>query len=151
VIASVQTATSKKPGLAVTLRWYAVETDDDARWRHDLALYAYLAPVKAEIYYSGKCDRTTVRGRASYSAKPGAWDCINERSKTHRVIVAEIEVRQRLTRQLLADIESLLIFEIQQVCNVQNAASRGKHVRPGMRVECRGNEWPLSRRVYWDA
>ena len=143
-------ATSTTPALAVTLHWYAVADHDDSRWRHDLALYAYLAPVRAEIYYLGKCDRTTVRGRASYSAKAGAWDCINQRSKTHCVIVAEIEVGHRLTRELLADIESLLIFEIQPCCNVQNTASRGKHSRPRMRIECCGKAWPLSRRVFWD-
>jgi len=141
---------SAKAALDVTLHWHAVADDDDSRWRHDLALYAYLAPVKPEVYYLGKCDRTTVRGRACYSAKPAVWDCINERSKSHRVIVAEIEVDQRLTRELLADIESLLIYEIQPSCNVQNKASRGKHSRPGMRVECRGSAWPVARRVYWD-
>lgn len=140
----------KKCDLAVMLHWFWVEGDDDARWRHDLALYAYLAPVKPEIYYFGKCDRTSVRGRACYSAKEGAWDCINKLSKTHRVIVAEIEVEQRLTRELLADIESLLIFTVQPCCNVQNTASRGKHSRPGMRVECKGSAWPLSKRVYWE-
>jgi hypothetical protein len=139
-----------KCNLAVTLHWYWVEGDDDHRWRHNLAIYAYLPPFKAAIYYLGKCDRTSVRGRASYSAKSGAWDCINSLSKTHRLIVAEIEVDQRLTRALLADIESLLIFLIQPCCNVQNTRSRGRHRRPGMRVECKGEAWPLSKRVYWE-
>ena len=49
----------KKSDLAVSLHWFWVEGDDDSRWRHDLALYAYLAPFKAEIYYLGKCDRTS--------------------------------------------------------------------------------------------
>ena len=142
--------TSTTPTVDVTLHWYSVADDDDSRWRHDLALYAYLAPVKPEIYYLGKCDRTSVRGRACYSAKAAAWDCINERSKTHRLIVAEIEVDQRLTRELLADIESLLIYETQPCCNVQNTQSRGKHSRPGMRVKCRGGAWPLSRKVFRD-
>lgn len=142
----------KKCDLAVTLHWYSVEGDTDSRWRHNLALYAYLPPFtfKSAIYYLGKCDRTSVRGRASYSAKPGAWDCINRLSKTHRVIVAEIDVEQRLTRALLSDIESLLIFLIQPCCNIQNTRSRGRHTRPGMRVECKGDAWPLSKRVYWE-
>lgn len=141
---------SSAVGFAVTLHWQMVAGDDHSHWRHNLALYAYLAPDRAEIYYLGKCDRTTVRGRASYSAKPGVWDCINERSKTHRLIVAEIEVEPRLTRELLADIESLLIYEIQPCCNVQNTRSRGRHSRPGMTVECQGVAWPLSRRMYHD-
>ena len=143
-------APSRTPTPAVTLHWHAVGEHDDPHWQHDLALYAYLAPVKGEIYYLGKCDRTTVRGRASYSAKPAVWDCINKLCKSHRVIVAEIEVEQRLTRELVSDIESLLIYEITPCCNWQNTASRGKHSRAGMRVECRGNAWPLSRRIFWD-
>ncbi len=117
----------------VTLHWYNVKDDYDSRRRHNLALYPYLqpGPVKAEIYYIGRCDRTTVRGRACYSAKP-------------------IEVEQRLTRALLADIENLLTYEIDPRCNVQNTRSRGKHSRPGMKVECRGRAWQPSRRIFWD-
>ena len=137
-------------GLRVILHWHWVCGEDDPRWKHNLALYAYLAPIKREIYYLGKCDRTTVRGRACYSAKPSAWDCINQQSKTHQLIVAEIEVEQRLTRQLLADIESLLICKIQPCCNVQNVGSRGRYSRPSMRVECRGRAWPLARKVFRD-
>jgi len=58
--------------LLVRLHWYELSEDDDPRWEHDLALYAYLAPVKAEIYHIGKCDRTSVRGRWCHSAKPWA-------------------------------------------------------------------------------
>jgi len=108
--------------------------------------------VKAEIYYIGKCDRTSVRGRWCYSAKPDVWDCIGRRSKTHRLIVAEIETEQRLTRALVSDIESLVVcrvHQIQSLCNRQNTASRGKHRRPGMKVECRG-AWPLSQETFRD-
>jgi hypothetical protein len=136
--------------LRVILHWHSVWEQNDPRWQHDLGLYAYLAPMRSEIYYLGKCDRTTVRGRACYSAKSGAWDCINQRSKTHRLIVAEIEVEQRLMRQLLADIESLLIYEIQPCCNVQNVGSRGEYSRPGMRLECQGRAWPLQRKIFRD-
>jgi hypothetical protein len=143
-------ATVTIPSLTVTLRWYVVTSDQDSRWGNNLALYAYLAPVRREILYLGKCDRTTVRRRACYSAKSATWDRVNQRSKSHRLIVAEIEVNRRLTRQLLADIESLIIYSIQPSCNVQHTRSRGRYNRPGMRVECRGAVWPLSRRVFWD-
>lgn len=63
-MAKVRTAS-----LMVTLRWYTVTADQDSRWNHDLALYAYLAPMRSEILYLGKCDRTTVRRRACYSAQ----------------------------------------------------------------------------------
>lgn len=137
--------------LAVTLYWSYVDVQDhnDPRWKHNLALYAYMPPIKDEILYIGKCDRTSVRGRWCYSAKPAVWECINKRCKSHCLIVAEIEVDRRLTRQLLADIESLLIYRIKPCCNWQNTASRGKYSRLNMRVECRG-QWPLSTRVFWD-
>jgi len=144
-MANVRTAS-----LVVTLRWYAVTSDQDSRWNHDLALYAYLAPMRSEILYLGKCDRTTVRRRACYSAKSATWDRINERCRTHRLIVAEIEVNQRLTRKLLADIESLIIYSIQPTFNVQHTRSRGRYMRPDMRVECRGAAWPLQQKVFWD-
>lgn len=93
--------------------------------------------------------RSDERSRqGQHSAKAGAWGCINKLSKTHRVIVAELEVTQRLTRELLADIESLMIFTIQPCCNFQNTRSRGKHRRPTMRVECKGEAWPLSKHVF---
>ena len=138
--------------LLVRLHWYRVSEKDDPRWKHDLALYAYLAPLKAEIHYIGKCDRTSVRGRWCYSAKPDVWDCIERRSKAHRHIVAEIETEQRLTRELVSDIESLLIYRVHQIqplCNVLNTASRGKYSRPGMKIQCRG-AWPLSQKTFSD-
>jgi hypothetical protein len=134
--------------LQVTLHWHLVDDNTDTRWRHDLALYAYLSPIKGDILYIGKCDRTTVRGRWRYSAKPAVWDRINKRCKRHCLIVAEIEVDQRLTRELLADIESLLIYHVKPSCNVQNTVSRGIYSRH-MRVECTG-KWSLSKRVFWD-
>jgi len=138
-----------EPTFVVRLHWYRVEEAEDLRWNHNLALYAYLAPRKAEVYYIGKCDGTTVRGRGCYSAKSGAWDFINKTSQHHRLIVSEIEVDQRLTRELLADIECLLIYRVQPECNVQCKSSRGKYSRPGMKIECRG-AWPLSKKVFRD-
>jgi hypothetical protein len=136
----------------ITLHWYDIEGDNDPRWEHDLALYAYLAPDGREILYIGKCDRTTVRGRWRYSSKSGTWDSINQVCDSHCVIVAEIEANERVTRQLLADIESLLIYEVnelQPLHNVQNTGSRGQYRRPSMRIQCRG-AWPLSKRVFVD-
>jgi len=60
-------------------------------------------------------------GRWRYSAKREVWDCINQRSKSHSLIVAEIN-RSALTRELVADIDSLLIHRVKPLCNVQNVA-----------------------------
>jgi hypothetical protein len=138
--------------IKVILHWYDIKGDDDPRWDHDLALYAYLAPDGREILYIGKCDRTTVRGRWRYSAKAEAWDSINQVCDTHCVIVAEIETNERVTRELLADVEGLVIYRVHQLQplhNLQNTASRGQYRRPGMRIECRG-AWPLSEKVFRD-
>jgi hypothetical protein len=137
--------------LRVRLRWNYVETDDDPRWGYERALYAYLAPRKAEILYIGKCDGTTVRARWHYGAKHGLWDYINEERllNTHRLIVADVELPEgkRLSRELLSDIESLLIQQTGVCGNVQCATSRIS--RPGTEVRCLG-AWPLSKRIFRD-
>ncbi|HJX85043.1 MAG TPA: hypothetical protein VJ723_11925, partial [Candidatus Angelobacter sp.] len=69
--------------IEVVLTWHDITGDGDPRWEHDLALYAYIAPDDRTILYIGKCDRTTVRGRWTYSAKPVTWDAINEVCGTH--------------------------------------------------------------------
>lgn len=137
--------------ISVRIRWCAIG-DDDPRWNYDRALYAYLRPHRAAIDYIGKCDGKTVRQRHAYDAKSAVWDCINERTKSHRVIVGEIDTTERLTRALMEDIESLLIYRVHQIqplCNLKNTAKRGNCWRPGMKVMCLG-AWPLSQKIFAD-
>ena len=138
--------------LVVKLHWAHVGDDDDPRWRYERALYAYLAPRRAEILYLGKCDGTTVRARWRYEAKKGAWDFINNDRglRSHCLIVADIELPtgRRLSRELLGDIESLLINRIKMCANVQCRGSRIQ--RQGLEVMCLG-AWPLATRVYRDS
>ncbi len=139
------------PGLVVRLHWHIVSGDDDPRWGYQRALYAYLAPQRREILYVGKCDGTTVRARWNYAAKAGAWDFINNDRdlRSHRLIVADIELPAggRLTRELLTDIESLLISRVDACANVQCRRSRIQ--RPGLEVRCLG-AWPLDTRIFRD-
>lgn len=113
-----------------------------------------LAPVKAAIYYIGKCygDKTTVRGRWAHDSKTDVWRCIDTRTKDHRPIVAEFELPKgvNLSKKLVDEIECLLIFRLQPPCNVQCKESRGKYRRPGMKVVCVGKAWPLSERTFRD-
>ena len=69
--------------------------------------------------------------------------------KSHRVIVADwdIPAGSRMTRELLADTESLLIYEVNPWGNIRAQSSRIQ--RPGLKVECRG-AWPLSKLVFQD-
>ncbi len=53
-----------------------------------------------------------------------------------------------MTRQLLVDVESLLIYEVKPWGNIQAQSSRIQ--RPGLMVECRG-AWPLRKRVFQDS
>ncbi len=130
--------------------WAAIDGDDDATWDQTRVLYAYLAPGDQEILYIGKADGTTVRERWNWSAKKEFWMALErERGiKCPVVIVGEIYSDEdvRLTRELLADIESLLIIKEAPWGNVQSTQSRIS--RPGLRVECSGN-WP-GRSVYVD-
>jgi hypothetical protein len=54
---------------------------------------------------------------------------------------------QRLTKQLLEDVESLLIYRLQPWGNIRSSISRIS--RPGMIVRCRGS-WPHPRRSFED-
>ena len=138
--------------LTIKLHWHNVESDDDPRWRYERTLYAYLAPVKAAIYYVGKCFGTTVRRRWNYDEKSDVWDCINKSVNSHRLIVAEFELPEgmNLTNKLVDDIECLLILRLQPPFNVQCKSSRGRYRRPGMTIRCLGGAWPLSERTFKD-
>jgi hypothetical protein len=136
----------------IKLRWYECGDDDDPRWDYRRALYAYFAPVKAAIYYFGKCYGTTVRQRWKYDAKRDVWKWIDKRTKNHCPIVAEFELPEgtNLSEKLVEDIECLLIFRLQPPCNVQCKSSRGEHRRPGMKVVCLGKAWPLPEKTFRD-
>jgi hypothetical protein len=137
----------------IRLQWHEVLGDDDPRWNVGFTVYAYLATNAAEILYIGKCVcNNTVRRRWHYSAKPELWDSITTVCDGHRIIVAEFETEQRLTREQVADVESLLIHRVhalQPLHNVLNTSSRGLYARPGLIIECHG-AWPLSWKVFRD-
>jgi hypothetical protein len=129
----------------VDVNWLLVDDDDDEAWGWTCALYAYLHPTAPEILYIGKTDGTTVRGRLKATDKMNFWrDLERERGLfEHRVLIAEISTQARLTRQLLADVESLLIFAIEPWGNI--AARRSRIDRPGLVVKNRGRYWPGPR------
>lgn len=68
----------------------------------------------------------------------------------HAVIVGGIVLGlgRRLTAQLLADVESLLIYAVHPWGNRQNTVSRG-FSRPGFEVRCTG-AWPLPVKIFID-
>jgi hypothetical protein len=133
----------------IVLKWHVVGGHDDPRWSYTCCLYAYLAPRRAEILYIGKCDGKSVRQRWNACDKRDVWKHINQFARSHRLIVAEIYLADgdRLTRRLLADIESLLISSVQPTANIQ--AKRLRISRPGLVVRCH-RDWPLSAKTFKD-
>ena len=135
----------------VVLKWsLPYRGEDDARW-HTYGLYAYLRPRHPEILYIGKAAGRTVLQRLHDSDKRALFrDLAQQRSiQTVRVIVAQFESTRRITRELILDVESLLIHSIKPWGNIQSARSRGIS-RPGLTIKCEGKVWPIGRRTFRD-
>jgi hypothetical protein len=124
---------------------------DDPRWHYDLALYSYLRPRNPEILYIGKADGRTILQRLTGPDKDNLWRDLNRHYQVNaiRVIVAEFKTDLRITRQLVHDVESLLIYSIKPVGNIQTTRSRNIS-RPGLVVRCEGKAWPYPRRTFRD-
>lgn len=132
--------------MSIRIRWHAIRGDDDPKWRWTGVLYAYIAPRANEILYVGKADgaNSSVRRRWNADDKAGFWRDL-ERQRgiyKHAVIVGDVDLGpgRRLTRELLADLESLLIKWEQPWGNRQGRNQRNIS-RPGMEVQCTG-DWP---------
>ncbi len=136
--------------MSIRVDWAAIAGGDDPAWVWSGVLYAYLAPVDQAILYVGKADgaNSTVRRRWNADDKAGFWRDL-ERHRgiyQHAVIVGDVHVGpgSRLTRELLADLESLLIKWEQPWGNIQGRGQRS-FSRPGMEVQCTG-DWPGRKR-----
>ena len=125
------------------------------RWNYSLALYAILHPTDDEFLYLGKADGATSSVRDRWLAgdkHERVWRRIEEDRGLyrHRFIIGEFRLGegQRLTRELVSDVESLLINELKPWANSKSIRSRGFR-RPGMLVSCQGH-WPCKRRMFRD-
>jgi len=137
--------------MQVTVFWSQLDNEgENPLWKANRGLYAYVGPYN-EVLYIGKVDGTTVRQRWNRSGKEAFWNVLERKRGIfkHAVIFGEIELENgsRLTRELLADIESLLINRVQPWGNIQCVNTRIE--RPGLRVKC-GGDWPLPRRNFRD-
>lgn len=136
------------------VEWYGITSLDDERWNDNCGLYAYIATNRQKtINYIGKVDGCTVRLRHRARDKHKIYRRLEEEfgHYEHEIIVGDIILPKgnRLSRQLLLDIETLLIHAIQPPGNTSNKKSRLIY-RPNMRVICKGEDWPLKRRVFKD-
>ena len=135
--------------MSVKVKWRLV-ADADPAWRWTRVLYAYLHPSEPELLYIGKADgqKSDLLTRWRADDKRGFWEDLEAERQVfeHRVLVGvvHLEPGRRLSRQLLADIESLLISRTEPWGNIQAVTTRIS--RPGMEVRCVGRAWPASRK-----
>ncbi len=139
--------------MIIRIHWATVRGERDAKWGWTGVLYAYLAPKDEEILYVGKAHgaNSTVRRRWNADDKTGFWRDLERQRGIHQhaVVIGGIDAGPgaRLTRQLLADLESLLIKWEQPWGNIQGRKERN-FSRPGVEVRCMGH-WP-GRKRYLD-
>jgi len=132
----------------IEIRWRTLD-DEDPGWKSCRCLYAYLTPNGKEILYIGKAWSATVRDR--WYKKRVFWkDLEKQRGIKYTIpLIGEVYLfgEQRLTRELLADIESLLINIEKPWGNIQCQKDRIR--RPSMQVKCT-SKWPKRRKIYED-
>jgi hypothetical protein len=105
-----------------------------------------------QILYIGKAYRLSVRDRMKGNHKEKLYKYIINSYKTNKlkVIVGELilDEGQRLSEELVTDIESLLIIRLKPPGNIQNRTYR-LYTRPGTCVFCEG-AWPHKRSRFID-
>jgi hypothetical protein len=137
--------------MLVNVNWSRVRPESEQLFRTSRVLYAYTTRDLAEILYIGKALTTTVGQRWDATDKHAFWtDLENERGIFgHQVLIGDVHLGDgfRFSRQLLADVESLLIYRLQPWGNIQCQTSRIS--RPGLTLKCLG-DWPSKRAVFRD-
>jgi hypothetical protein len=136
----------------IRIRWTPIEVEHDPRWTASRSLYAYLHPRQDELLYVGKAWSTTVRQRFHAADKDRFWrDLEIQRGLYHHRVIhggVELPSGKRMSRALLADLESMLIFVEEPWGNLTCLADRRS--RPGLVARCTGIAWP-GHRTYRDA
>jgi hypothetical protein len=108
--------------------------------RYRRVLYAYFAVDDKEILYIGKADRQTVRQRRTRSAKRRFWDDLEDKRNIRKTIVRVgeigLEEGRKLSRELLLDVESLLIKRLRPWGNIRGARPefRGRDSASGVKA-----------------
>jgi hypothetical protein len=149
-----------RPGILDRLRGYihredvgCVEFEDGDPWMTTRVLYAYLDPEDGEIMYVGKAWSTTVYDRFVASDKGDLWEHLEQEyglvPDDLNIIVGfpKFPSKGRLTKELLADLESLLIYHIEPPGNIQSKHSRIG--REGLVCICTG-DWLQKRKTFVD-
>lgn len=137
--------------MIATVHWTSLTGGGHELWTLSRGLYSYWTTNAREVLYIGKVDGATVRQRWSRSGKEHFWNDLERERRIfkHTVFAGEIGLPPgfRLSRELLADIESLLIKRLDPWGNIQSTLTRIS--RPGLHVRCAG-DWPHARATFKD-
>lgn len=137
--------------MEVRIRWINIPSFESPLWSLQCVLYAFFAPTNDEALYVGKADFTTVKKRYQCKSKERVRNLIKKKKRLDgwRVYVGEIylESGRRFSSELLSDIESLLIMNLQPCGN--NKARKTRISRPDLLVKCCG-AWPLNKKTFRD-
>jgi hypothetical protein len=129
--------------LPIEIKWSYTGPDEE-NLDFSRVLYAYLHPGTKGILYIGKADRCSVYERLRGPHKEAIFSDISSDlrlSAIHAIVgLLFLPAKRRFSSELLTDVESLLIMELQPPYNTQSRQSR--ILRPGLAVRCSG-EWPL--------
>lgn len=133
----------------IRVHWRRLRAESQG-WNSTRCLYAYVDPRDQRILYIGKADGPTVRHRFRAAGKAVLefleWQ-LGVGVPVVLVGTILVEEGRRLSRELIADLESLLILRLKPRGNIQSIHSRIR--RPGLEVECTG-AWPHRRVRFTD-
>lgn len=138
--------------MIIEIRWKGIRSEKDSLWSVKCGLYAYFVRRTLELLYIGKADGKTVRQRYASRDKKKLWrDFEKQRGPFPDLYVFVgcfyLPVGSCLTSEMIADIESLLIYKIKPWGNIMSRNSRIP--RPGLLVRCKG-EWRFKEREFYD-
>jgi hypothetical protein len=127
--------------MQISVHWKSFEGDEDSGRAALWPFFAYVTPDCEEIVYIGKANRELAKnlGKGARSRNP-LFRELAERRGIRQVELLSGTVRlppgAKLTRELLADIEAMLIYGFQPWGNVHERESLKEYYRPDLRVRC---------------
>jgi hypothetical protein len=137
--------------MRVEVEWTGVEAGGPL-WRDARCLYAYVDADAERLLYVGKADFQTVRQRLACPGKDDLFEYLRRELAVDAFRVVHgrpwLDEGRRLTSELLADVECVLILRLRPFGNV--ACTRSRISRPGLSVVCVG-DWPFARRRFRDS
>lgn len=134
----------------ITVNWKYISGNEDEKWDWCRVLYMYLAPKEGEPIYIGQAYECSVRERFLTAGKAALWGYMKKlKVMRHAIAVGNIIIPrgQNISKELVNDIESLLIYHTLPCGNIMSKDTRIS--RPGMKIRC-GGDWPLPQKTFED-